>query len=130
MNKAVIALGSNIEPETNIKLARHKLAQNFDLVKESQFIKTKPVGYIEQPDFINGCILIETDLDQTQLKNKLKSIEREMGREKSPIKFGPRSIDLDITVFNTQIVDQDFYNREFVKKTTLEVYPSLNYERE
>ena len=127
MNKVVIGLGSNIKPQENIDRARKLLGEKFQILAESAFITTKPVGYTKQANFINGALLIETPLSQEILKNKLKNLEIEMGREASAIKFGPRSIDMDIVVFNGQIVDKDFYARDFLKKSVLELIPDLAY---
>src|SRR5262245_20398342 len=97
-NTAIIGLGSNIDPQKNILAARKLLAQEFRILKESSFIRTKPIGYTEQDDFINGSVYLETSLDRPALKQKLKDLEGKLGREVSSIKFGPRTIDLDIIV--------------------------------
>jgi len=127
MNKAIIGLGSNINPEENIQKAAKLLAEYFHVLNQSRFIKTKPIGYVDQADFINGTVFLETDLNQEQLTASLKNIENQLGRKRSEIKFGPRTIDLDIIVFNDKIVDQDFYERDFVQKSTLELVPDLKY---
>jgi len=127
MNKVIIGLGSNINPEKNIAQSRAILAERFKVLGSSQFIQTKPVGYTEQDDFINGSLYIETDLSLEELTAILKNIEKEMGRKKIPIKYGPRSIDLDIAVWNGQIIDQDFYERDFIKNAVLELVPDLQY---
>ena len=126
-NTAVIGLGSNIDPQKNIPAARRLLAQEFLVLKESAFIRTKPVGFSEQEDFINGSVYVETPLKRPELKEKLKDLEKRLGREVSPIKYGPRSIDMDIIVFNSKVVDKDFYEREFLQKAVLELIPDLEY---
>ena len=60
MNRAVVGLGSNIEPDQNIQKAKGYLAKKFSILAESRFKRTKPIGSVVQPDFINGVILIET----------------------------------------------------------------------
>ena len=127
MNKAVIGLGSNINPAENITKAREILAGQFTILSESDFVETKPVGFREQSDFINGALLIETDMTLTPLKDSLKKLETLLGREKSDIPCGPRTIDLDIVVFNDDVVDGDFYDREFLKKSVLKLLPELQY---
>lgn len=127
MNKAVIGLGSNIDPHNNITLARKLLGAHFAIISESRFIETEPIGFTDQDNFINGSIYIETSLTQNRLKQTLKAIEDEMGRVRSEIKFGPRSIDLDIVVFNGKVIDQDFYERDFLKNSVLEILPELEY---
>ncbi len=127
MNKAIIGLGSNINPQENIAKARAALADQFTVVAESTFIETEPVGYTDQDNFINGSVHIETGLAQEALKAKLRQMEDELGRVRSEIKFGPRSIDLDIIVFNNQIIDDDFYSRDFIKNAVLELIPDLEF---
>lgn len=127
MNKVIIGLGSNIDPHTNIAKARTLLAERFTVIKESAFIETEPVGYTDQDNFVNGAVFLETELDQQTLKATLSNMEDELGRIRSEIKFGPRSIDLDIVVFNNTIVDQDFYERDFLKNSVLELIPNLEY---
>ena len=70
---------------------------------------------------------VETPLKHQELKQKLKDLEKRLGREVSPIKYGPRSIDMDIIVYNGKIVDKDFYDREFLQKAVLELIPGLEY---
>ena len=88
----------------------------------SPFIKTKPVGIIKQSDFINGAVKIETRMERDELKIFLKGIEDRLGRDRSAPKFGPRTIDLDIVVWNGKIIDDDYYSREFLRKSVDEVF--------
>ena len=128
MNTAIVGLGSNIDPEENIQRARDILRRDFSILKESHFIKTKPVGRVQQSDYINGAVLISTDQNFKQLKNLLKGIEQLLGRQPQVNKFSPRTIDLDILVWNEKVVDQDFYTRNFVKESVLELIPSLKFD--
>lgn len=128
MNEVVIGLGSNIDPDKNIEKAISYLEDKYMLLAKSAFIQTKPVGIVDQPDFINGSVLIQTSLDQNTLDEELKKDETALGRSKSDQKFGPRKIDLDIIVFNRNIIDQDFYQRDFLKDSVLELIPDLKYE--
>lgn len=125
--RAVIGLGSNIDPEENIQTARAILAKEFDVIAESEFIQTKPVGYTDQDDFINGAVYVETDLSIGHFVKTLKRIEKDMGRKRSQLKSGPRSIDLDLVVYDGEILDQDFYERDFLKNSVLELIPDLEY---
>ncbi|OGX05526.1 MAG: 2-amino-4-hydroxy-6-hydroxymethyldihydropteridine diphosphokinase [Omnitrophica WOR_2 bacterium GWA2_47_8] len=127
MNTAVIGLGSNISPQKNIKAAQDILSKEFNVLAESKFTKTKPVGPIKQPDFLNGAVLISTDLNQQKLKSKLAKIEKKLGRTSLTHHFGPRTIDLDILIFNGRVVEDDFYERDFVRKSVLELLPDLKY---
>jgi len=127
MNHIIIGLGSNINPDQNIQQAREALAEKYHVLAESCFKLTKSVGKIEQADFINGSVLIKTDLTIEQLKKELDAIEKTMGRDRSHDRQGPRTIDLDIVVWNDNIIDQDFYNRNYLKESVLELVPDLKY---
>ena len=127
MNRVIIGLGSNIEPALNIQKTKGILAQKFRVLAESTFKVTKPVGTVEQPDFINGALLVETELNQNQLKAQLRDIEVKLGRAQDAIRYDPRTIDLDIVVWNDTIVDRNFYERGFLKESALELIPDLKY---
>lgn len=116
MNQAVIGLGSNIDPKKNIQAAKEALRQRFSVLKESDFIETKPVNCGTQPNFINGAVLLMTDWDQDRLKSELRGIEDVLGRTRGADKNAPRTIDLDVVVWNNRIVDKDYYHRDFLKQ--------------
>ena len=124
-HEVVIGLGSNIDPEANLEQAVQELKSRFKVSKLSQWIRTKPIGIQDQPDFYNGALLMETELEQQSLKKELKQIEDILGRDRSLPKFGPRTIDLDILIWNKEVVDQDFYEREFLRKGVEEIIPDL-----
>ena len=125
MNKAVISLGSNINPENNINKVKKILAQEQTLLCESKFVVTKPKGFQDQLDFINGALYIETKLNMQDLKKYLKDVEHRLGRLRTENKNGPRTIDLDVVVYNNSIIDNDFYRYDFVKEAVLELLPEL-----
>ena len=127
MNQAIIAVGSNIDPDTNIARAREILARGFEVIAETDFVSTKPVGYTQQPDFLNGAVLVRTDLKLEPLRQHLKQIEDTLGRRRGVLTFGPRTVDLDIVVWNGKLLDPDFYEREYLKKAVLELDPGLRY---
>lgn len=128
MNSAVIALGSNIGPEEHIEQALSAIEEAFNLRQKSDFIYTAPIGIETQPDFLNGVVLIESEQDQETITERLKQIEDTMGRDRSMAKFGPRCIDLDLVVFNNRIVDEDVYERDFLRQAIREVLPELNFD--
>ncbi len=125
MNRAVIGVGSNIEPERNVPEARRHIAQRHRVVAASPFVQTRPVGYADQPDFTNGALLVETAVDRERLRADLKAIETMLGRQPGENRYGPRAIDLDIVVWNGRIVDLDFYTREFLREAVMAVLPDL-----
>ena len=101
--KAVIALGSNIgDTKANLDLALKLLREATDVKQVSSYYSTKPVGYTDQPDFLNAVCIIESELPAMALLGMLQGIEKVMGRERT-IKWGPRTIDLDIIQYGDLI---------------------------
>jgi 2-amino-4-hydroxy-6-hydroxymethyldihydropteridine diphosphokinase len=72
-------------------------------------------------------MLVSTELPKEQFNRYLKDLEKHLKRVRSENKNGPRTIDLDIIVWNDQIIDNDFYEREFLKNSILELLPSIKY---
>lgn len=104
-NKIVyLALGSNISPQKNIKLALKELAKIGQIIKVSKLIKTKPEGYLKQADFLNGAIKFSTALTPENLLKELKNIEHLLKRN-TPFRNGPRTIDLDIIFYGNLVLD-------------------------
>ena len=124
-HEVVIGLGSNIDPEANLEQAVQELKSRFKVSKRSQWTRTKPIGIQDQPDFYNGALLMETELEQQSLKKELKRIEDILGRDRSLPKFGPRTIDLDILIWNKKVVDEDYYERDYLRKGVEEIIPDL-----
>lgn len=126
VNTVVVGIGSNINPRPNIRKAKKFLSEQCVLAAESKFIKTKPIGFTNQNDFLNGAVMITTPLNQARLKSVLKKIEFRLGRKREERKhYGPRTIDLDILVWNGKIVGRDFYTRDFTRQNVLELMPGL-----
>ncbi|PWD98753.1 2-amino-4-hydroxy-6-hydroxymethyldihydropteridine diphosphokinase [Marinilabilia rubra] len=120
-NRVIIGLGSNINPEQNIREAFEILDSRYGLLKSSGPVKTSPIGITDQPDFYNAVGLIEFSLSANELKKQLKGIEDEMGRDRNRPKYGPREIDLDILLWNGEVVDEDYYEREFLQQLVKEI---------
>jgi 2-amino-4-hydroxy-6-hydroxymethyldihydropteridine diphosphokinase len=99
---AAIALGSNLPssfgpPEANLREAVVRLAVLGTVTAVSSFFATEPVGYLDQPQFVNAAALLETELAPLDLLYALLAIEASMGRQRNPaIPKGPRVIDLDL----------------------------------
>ncbi len=128
-NKVVIGVGSNIEPSKNIREAQNAIANHFNLVKTSSLIETEPIGCKDQANFINCALLIETQLDSAALKSWLQDLEKKLGRIRTDNKYGPRTIDLDIVVWNEEIVDAEVYERDFLQNSISELLPDLKVEK-
>jgi len=120
-NTVIIGIGSNIEAEANIQEMLTILKAKVTVLQVSTFIKTKPIGIENQPDYTNGAVKIVTILNQNDLTILLKSIEDQMDRDRTAPEFGPRNIDLDIVVWNGKIVDDDYYTRDFLRKSVGEL---------
>lgn len=125
LNEVVIGVGSNIDPESNIKEAKKAVELTHDLIKTSSFIETEPIGCKNQNNFLNGAFLIETEMDTLTLKSWLKNLEEKLGRVKSENKNGPRTIDLDIIIWNREVVDNEVYERKFLLNSINELLPEL-----
>ena len=126
MNTAIIAVGSNIQPEENIKLVKEIIAKEMELLAESTWLWTKPIGFTDQPDFLNGAILVRTELRLEDLKNRLTAIEERLGRVRTKNRYGPRTMDLDIAVWNGRVLDDEVYHRDFLKSAIKELLPDLD----
>lgn len=128
MNRVVIGVGSNIDPDKNIPAARERIAREHKVFAESQFVETEPVGFEDQPNFVNGAVLIGTQMERDELNDWLHEVERELGRVRGENRFGPRTIDLDVVVWNGEIVDGNVYDRPFLRQAVLELRPDLSIE--
>ncbi len=134
MPAAFVSVGSNIDPDANIRKALLMLAENVRLLAVSMFHRTQPVGSPGSPEFYNGVVKIDTDLTPRELKfDVLREIERSLGRERGADKYAPRTIDLDIAVYDNVVVrepdlmipDPDTRTRPFVAVPLLELAPDM-----
>ena len=102
---AAIALGSNLDSDfgdrqANLEQAVGLIAELGEVTGVSSFYDTEPVGVLEQPRFLNGTLLIETDLEPVALLRELLTVERAMGRDRAAaVAKGPRVIDLDLLLY-------------------------------
>lgn len=117
----IVGVGSNIDAEKNIQQAFKQL-QKIDIqVDSATLLCTKPVGFTEQPDFINTAFSFTSTLNVADLKAHLKVIEAQLGRVRTNNKNGPRTIDLDVVKIDNDIVDDDYHKYDFVKKSVDEL---------
>jgi len=121
INTCVVGVGSNIQPEENIREALRILEEEQTLLSVSAMVETEPIGISEQPSFINGAAKISTSMNQEEFSVYLKKVEDRLKRDRSQPRFGPRTIDLDVVVWNGKVVDRDYYSREFLKNAVDEV---------
>jgi len=131
--RAVIALGSNLDdPAGHVRRAFDALAAipGTRVVRTSRLFKTAPVGYADQPDFVNACALVDTTLAPHALLDALLDLERRHGRVRE-IRNGPRTLDLDIVLYGDRRIDEPglciphprAHERAFVLEPLLDVWP-------
>ncbi|MDX6515083.1 MAG: 2-amino-4-hydroxy-6-hydroxymethyldihydropteridine diphosphokinase [Gaiellaceae bacterium] len=103
MSRAYVGLGANIgNPQATIHRAVELLSQTqqVTLVALSTLRETEPVGFVDQPRFLNGAAAIDTELSARALLDRLLEIEQELGRTRSGLANGPRTIDLDLLLYD------------------------------
>jgi len=131
---AYIAVGSNIEPERHITQALDRLQEYAHIKGVSTFYRNAPIGRPEQSEFLNGIWQIETDIAPRRLKfGVLRRIEAELGRTRTEDKYAARTIDLDIALYGSEVIeeddlhipDPDIRRRPFIAVPLLELAPSL-----
>jgi 2-amino-4-hydroxy-6-hydroxymethyldihydropteridine diphosphokinase len=107
---AAIALGSNLpsqwgDREANLREAIARVGRLGEVRAVSSFHDTAPVGYAEQPNFLNGAMLLATELEPVELMRALLAIERAMGRDRANVPAkGPRIIDLDLLLMDDVVL--------------------------
>jgi 2-amino-4-hydroxy-6-hydroxymethyldihydropteridine diphosphokinase len=106
VGRAFIGLGANQgEPEATFRAAAHVLAQAGSVVRASSLYASAPRDMVDQPDFTNAALELETDLEPADLLLTLKRLELTLGRDPQGVRFGPRVVDLDILVMDGRCVD-------------------------
>ncbi|MDD3745963.1 MAG: 2-amino-4-hydroxy-6-hydroxymethyldihydropteridine diphosphokinase [Anaerostipes sp.] len=108
-HRAYIGIGSNMGNRMEyIEQAIETMEGESDIRVEniSNLIETKPYGGVEQDDFLNGCVAIDTLKEPEELLDFLLDVEQQAGRERT-VHWGPRTLDLDILLYDDIIMDQD-----------------------
>lgn len=122
-HRVFVSLGSNIDPERHLKDAVRLLAERCRLLAVSPVYQTRPVGTVAQPDFHNAAALIESGLSAAALKTQvLAEIEQALHRVRTTDKNAPRTIDLDIVLFDSEILDLGYRH---IPDPDLLTYPHL-----
>ncbi len=149
MAVTAIALGSNLgDRERNLREAVARIGQLGEVRAVSSFHDTAPVGYVDQPRFLNAALLLETELAPVELMSALLAIEREMGRDRgvaprtaegAEITKGPRTIDLDLLLYDSLVLHMpagaehpaltlphpEMHRRRFVLAPLAEIAPGM-----
>jgi 2-amino-4-hydroxy-6-hydroxymethyldihydropteridine diphosphokinase len=131
-----LSLGSNLgDRAAHIEQALARLAEEgVRIVKRSSFYETEPVEFLPQGWFLNIAVEAETELTPRQLLGVIRQIERELGRKRT-VRAGPRTIDIDILLFGTSIVNATdleiphprMTERRFVLVPMAEIAPTLRH---
>jgi len=131
-----LGLGSNVGDrrgylEAAVERLRHHEVQ---VVASSSVYETEPVGEVlDQPDFLNACLRVETELDPEELLDACKAVERELGRRPATIRHGPRPVDVDVLLLGDlehaserlRLPHPEVAARRFVLVPLLELDPDL-----
>lgn len=104
-----------------------------EVVAVSSLRETEPVGVVDQPWFLNGAVAIETAFRPHELLGLLLAVERELGRDRAGIRWGPRTIDLDLLVYGDEVIDEPWlrvphplvHERRFALEPLAELDPDL-----
>jgi 2-amino-4-hydroxy-6-hydroxymethyldihydropteridine diphosphokinase len=131
--RGYLGLGSNVGDRlANLRAAADRLP----VVARSSVYETEPQGEVlDQPDFLNAVVAIETSLDPEGLLRLVKEVEAELGRDFGQIRHGPRVVDIDLLLLGDiemstdrlTLPHRDVLNRRFVLEPLLELDPELPY---
>jgi 2-amino-4-hydroxy-6-hydroxymethyldihydropteridine diphosphokinase len=135
--RAFVGLGSNLgDRERTLRRAVEELGRlpGTEVCGVSSFRDTAPVGYVDQPRFLNGAVEVETQLGARELLQQLLRIERELGRDRaqSPPQ-GPRTLDLDLLLYGEERIQAPglevphprLHERRFVLEPLFQLDPGL-----
>ncbi len=136
MARAYVGLGANLgDREATIRRAVELLADadGIEVLAVSALRETDPVGLEDQPRFLNGAAALETTLRPGVLLEVLLGIERVLGRVRDGVRFGPRTIDLDLLLYDEETVDEPgltvphprLHERRFALEPLAELAPAL-----
>lgn len=109
MTDVFLGLGSNVgDRENQLKEAIRLLDEQpgIKVVKVSSFYETEPVGYVNQPDFLNLCVEIQTELSPKAVLESGLAIEQQLHRVRKE-RWGPRTLDIDILLYGDQIIEEE-----------------------
>lgn len=135
MTVAYLSLGSNVgdrKATLDAALRRLEGSNKVRVVKRSSIYETEPIGYVDQPWFYNLAAEVETDLDPDGLLVLTKQVEQDLNRTRE-IRWGPRTIDIDILLYDEVVVNGDrltlphpeMTQRRFVLEPLHEIAPGL-----
>lgn len=133
-HQALLSLGSNVEPEKNLSAAVQELGRYGRVMRVSVVWESPPLGEPAQPDYLNAALWLETSLSARELKETaIAAIEVGLGRVRGADRNTPRTIDIDIMLFDREqlrigrrsIPDQEVLERPFVAIPLAEIAPDF-----
>jgi len=108
MAEVLVGMGSNIDPETNLVWAAAALRAEFCDVVFSSVYRSPAVG-MAGADFLNACCLFHSELEQSEVRRRMKTLEDAQGRDRSLGSWKPRTIDLDVLMYGGAVMDDELY---------------------
>jgi 2-amino-4-hydroxy-6-hydroxymethyldihydropteridine diphosphokinase len=124
-HQKILLLGSNIQPEINLPKAIQLLIKRFRIHKVSNVWETPAVGS-DGPDFLNAAVLLDTRLSPQELKARaLRPMEVYLGRVRKSDKNAPRTIDIDVVIWGTHVLDDDIWIHTHAAVPIAELIPNI-----
>ena len=121
---AYLSLGSNIQPEVNLVRSIQLLQQYGEIKEISNAWESESVG-ADGPNYLNACVLFSCLLPMLELKKQiLLPIEVQLGRQRTGNRFAPRTMDLDIVIFDGVSCDNKYWEQAFVVIPLAEIHPT------
>ena len=136
MKTAYVGIGANLgDRERTLRRALELLGARAGVrvAAVSALRETDPVGFLDQPRFLNGAARVETELAPRALLGALLEVERQLGRDRSGPRYGPRTVDLDLLLYDDVELDEDgltlphprLHERRFALEPLAELDPAL-----
>jgi 2-amino-4-hydroxy-6-hydroxymethyldihydropteridine diphosphokinase len=137
VTRVFVGLGSNLgDREGTLRAAVGRLRHlpETEVLRVSKLRNTDPVGYVDQPRFLNGVVELETGLSARQLLGRLLELERAFGRDRAAVPAqGPRTLDLDLLLYGQEQIEEPglevphprLHERSFVLEPLAELDPAL-----
>jgi 2-amino-4-hydroxy-6-hydroxymethyldihydropteridine diphosphokinase len=136
MHDYYLSLGSNISPEKNLMDAVRLLSNFGDVVAASKVYETPPVGDVIQENYLNAAVLVRSTLSPNKFQQQvIQGIEQDLKRVRTSNKFGPRTIDIDIILFDQEVIQiehrqipsDEILERDFVAIPMAEISPNYTH---
>lgn len=128
LHSICVLLGSNIEAEKNLPQTISLLKKQVTIVQLSSVWESKAIGS-DGPNFLNAAVLITSPLDASSFKTQILSpLENQMGRLRTLDKNSPRTIDLDIIIFDMNVLDQNLWRYAHCAVPVSEIFPDYTDE--